>query len=249
MIKKMIFNSDDFGMCEGNTIGVLLAHKNGILTSATCMMNMPYAEFALNESKKFPDFGVGIHLVLTVGRPLLEGAKSFVDENGNFRRPKSYADGQPHADKDELYNEWKAQIEKFIKVAGHKPTHIDSHHHVHMLPWHIDIAKKLAQEYDIPMRQRDKVLDTYEYVKVDENFYEDGVTIECLKDILTNNNDEILEVMAHVALLDQELYDMSSYNLPRMKELQIITSDEMKQFIKDNNIELVHFGDVKKQVV
>ena len=71
MIKKMIMNADDFGMTEGNTIATLLAHADGIVSSTTCMMNMPFAEFALEEAKKYPDLGVGIHLVLTVGRPLV----------------------------------------------------------------------------------------------------------------------------------------------------------------------------------
>ena len=52
--------------------------------------------------------------------------------------------------------------------------------------------------------------------------------------------------MNHVGFLDQQLYDMSSYNMPRIKELQIIQSEELKQFIKDNDIELIHFGHIKK---
>ena len=54
MIKKLIMNADDFGMTQGNSIGILMAHAQGILTSTTCMMNMPYAEFALKEAEKFP---------------------------------------------------------------------------------------------------------------------------------------------------------------------------------------------------
>ena len=245
MVKRVIINADDFGLCESNTLGILSAHKNGILTSATCMMGMPYAELALKEARQCPDLGIGIHLTLTVGKPVSEGPKSFTDENGYFKKKKMYPKGQPEVDEDELYDEWKAQIEKFIAIAGKKPTHIDSHHHVHMLPWLNHIAKRLALEYDIPMRQRAQVLDTYEYVFVDERFYEEGVTYETLKTMLLEDR-EIVEVMNHVGFLDQPLYDMSSYNLPRMKELEIIKSDEMKEFIKEHNIELINFSHVKK---
>ena len=103
MIKKLIVNADDFGMTEGNSIGILMAHADGILTSTTCMMNMPFAKFALDQAKNYPDLGVGIHLVLTVGRPLVDGAKSYTDKDGNFIRPKDYPDHQPHADPEELY--------------------------------------------------------------------------------------------------------------------------------------------------
>ena len=57
-----------------------MAHADGILTSTTCMMNMPFAKFALDQAKNYPDLGVGIHLVLTVGRPLVDGAKSYTDK-------------------------------------------------------------------------------------------------------------------------------------------------------------------------
>ena len=245
MIKKLIVNADDFGISEGGTIGTLLAHKNGILTSTTCMMNMPYIEKALKLAADYPDLGLGIHFVLTVGRPLVEGAKSFVDENGNFKRPSAYPN-DVHGDEEEVYTEWKAQMEKFIALTGHKPSHIDSHHHVHLLPWHKDVTIRLAKEYDLPIRQREQIIDTYEYVPVTESFYNKGVTYENLIELLSGDG-EYLELMTHTALLDQRLYDMSSYNLQRMKELEIITSDKIKNFIKDNHIELINFNDILKK--
>ena len=127
-------------------------------------------------------------------------------------------------------------MEKYIEVAGHKPTHIDSHHHVHLLPWHVEVAKRLAKEYDLPMRQREQVLDTYEYARCDDRMYGDDA----------NYDFEILEFMCHPAYVDQRLYDMTSYCLPRMKELELILSPELKQFVVDHNIELINFSDIKK---
>lgn len=245
MIKKLIVNADDFGMTEGNTIGILHAHADGILTSTTCMMNMPFAPFALKQAEKFPKLGVGIHLVLTVGRPLVDGAKSYTDENGNFIRPKDYPDHQPHGDPEELYQEWKAQIELFIKTAGKKPTHIDSHHHVHLLPWHQDVAMRLAREYDVPMRQRDQILDTYEYARCADQMYGDLITYDFMTSEL-DKEEEIIEYMCHPAYVDQRLYDMTSYCLPRMKELELLRSPEMKKFVADNHIELINYTDLKK---
>ena len=245
MINKLIVNGDDFGMSLGTTLGILIAHQQGILTSTTCMMNMPYAQYALDEAKKHPHLGVGVHLVLTVGKPLIEGKKSYTDQDGNFIRPKDYPDGHPHADSEELYLEWKAQIEKFIEITGHKPTHIDSHHHVHLLPWHIEVAKTLAQEYDIPMRQRDRVLDTYESVRCFDQMYHDDVNYDFFTNVLKNNTGN-LEFMCHPALIDQRLYDMTSYHLPRMKELELLTSDEVKTFLQEHHIESIHFSMLEK---
>ena len=208
MIKKLIVNADDFGMTEGNSIGILMAHADGILTSTTCMMNMPFAKFALDQAKNYPDH-------------------------------------QPHADPEELYTEWKAQIEKFIEIAGKKPTHIDSHHHVHLLPQHQEVVIKLAREYDLPIRQRDQIIDNYEYVRCNDQMYDDLITYDFMSNSM-KVDEETLEYMCHPAYVDQRLYDMTSYCLPRMKELALLRSEEMKNFIKDNNIQLINYSDLKK---
>lgn len=244
MIDRLIVNADDFGMSEGTTLGILLAHQHGIVTSTTCMMNMPYAKYALDEAKKYPNLGVGVHLVLTVGQPLLKNAKSYTNQNGDFIRPCDYPDGNPHADENELYNEWKAQIEKFIEITGHKPTHIDSHHHVHLLPWHHEVTKRLALEYHLPVRQENQFLTHYEYVPCDTTFYNQKMNINYLKELM-EKYDGTLEIMCHPALLDQRLYEMSSYHLLRMKELDILRSQEIKDFIKNHHIKLINYSHIK----
>ena len=243
MINQLIVNADDFGMTQATTIGILVAHKQGIVTSTTCMMNMPYAKFALKQAQNYPELGVGIHFVLTVGRPLIDGALSYTDENGNFKRPNDYPDGKPHADTNELYQEWKAQMEKFIEITGHKPTHIDSHHHVHLLPWHIEVTKRLAKEYDLPIRQREQITDTYQYVPVFDQMYDEDVHFQFITNLFKSRSG-ILELMCHPAFIDQRLYEMSSYNLPRMKELELLTSPEVKTFIQKNHIKLINFSDL-----
>ena len=107
MIKKLIINADDFGMCEGNSLGILLAHEQGIVSSTTVMMNMPYASWALDKAKAYPNLGIGVHLTLTAGKPLLSGKKSYTDEAGNFLRPSAYEDGFPDGEPDEVYEEWQ----------------------------------------------------------------------------------------------------------------------------------------------
>lgn len=245
MTKKIIINADDFGISEGAVLGIIKAHRDGILTSTTCMVNMPYAKLGLQLASKYPDLGVGIHLVLTVGKPLIDGAKSYVDSHGNFLRPAAYPNGKPNANPDELYREWKAQIEKFIELAGKKPTHIDSHHHVHLLPQHRDVLLKLAKEYDLPIRQREQISNDYQYVRCNNLFYKDNVNYEYLTSMI-NDFDEYGEIMCHPALLDWRLYQMSSYNIPRMKELEVLCDEKIKQYLKDNEIELINFSHLKK---
>ena len=253
MVKRVIINSDDFGITEGVTIGTLHSHTDGVLTSTTCMMNMPFAEFALNLAKDYPDLGVGIHLVFTMGRPLIEGAKSFTDADGNFRKLNTYTFDEAskrvitEADPDELYAEWKAQLERFIAVAGKKPTHIDSHHHSHTFVNNIEVAMRLAEEYDLPIRQTEPFMDHYEFIPMVGSFYGDELTNDSLIDLMKNSDAHTIEIMCHPGYVDQRILDLSKYNLPRAKEMEILRSDEVKQFVKDNGIELVTYAVAKKK--
>lgn len=242
MIKKLIINADDFGMCEGNTLGILLAHEKGLVTSTTVMMNMPYAKWALDKAKNYPDLGIGVHLTLTMGKPLLPGKKSYTDDEGNFSRPSAYEDGFPDGDPEEVYAEWKAQIEEFIKYTGHLPTHLDSHHHVHMEHRQVEVIKRLSKEYNLPIRQTEPI--TEHYFPAFTNFYAKDVNFETFKEICETDNDTV-EIMSHPALADERLMHVTSYNLPRMKELELLISDEFKDYIKENNIELISYKDIK----
>ncbi len=257
MVKKLIVNADDFGLTEGVVRGIIRTHQDGILTSTTAMVNMPYIELAAEMAKENPKLGVGIHFVLTMGAPLTDG-KSFTSENGNFKRPSEYGGNPPIADQDELYVEWKTQMEKFIKVFGKKPTHIDSHHHTHMNGTNFDVAIRLAKEYNLPIRiaYRDVPADEmekynslgYEYVPCVMNFYAEDATIDFLLNDKGNIKDlEIAEIMCHPAFVDKRMLDISSYAIPRTQEMAVLRDQKVKDWVKDNNIELISFADIKKK--
>ena len=116
MIKRLIVNADDYGLSEGVCLGILKAHRDGILTSTTCMMNMENIKKYLEMTKDYPNLGLGVHLNITVGKPLTN--VSFVDEKGNFKSRDTYTNREAIVSQEELYQEWKAQIEKFIKIMA-----------------------------------------------------------------------------------------------------------------------------------
>ena len=239
MIKRLIVNGDDFGMCEGNSIGIILAHKEGILTSTTVMMNMPYAYFALDLAKRYPDLGVGVHLNVTAGQPLTD--IKLTDENGYFLNKKFIRAHPDLITKESLYKEFKAQIDKYINYTGHIPTHFDSHQHIHLIPEYKDMIIRLSNEYNIPFRQREPL--SAPFVKCIDTFEQSNVSIDYLLYLFTNNYDTI-EIMCHPGLIDQRLCDISSYSLPRMKELEIMRSRRIIDFIKKNKIELINYSNI-----
>lgn len=199
MIKRLIVNADDYGLSEGVCLGILKAHRDGILTSTTCMMNMENIEKYLEMTKDYPNLGLGVHLNITVGKPLTN--VSFVDEKGNFKSRDTYTNREAIVSQEELYQEWKAQIEKFIKIMGHKPTHLDSHHHVHLLNSNIDVALKLAHEYDLPIRQETYLQKDFEPVYFEELFYNQDATFEMIDTIL-HKDVKNYELMCHPAMID-----------------------------------------------
>ena len=166
-----------------------------------------------------------------------------IDEKGNFKSRDTYTNREAIVSQEELYQEWKAQIEKFIKIMGHKPTHLDSHHHVHLLNSNIDVALKLAHEYDLPIRQETYLQKDFEPVYFEELFYNQDATFEMIDTIL-HKDVENYELMCHPAMIDWKLYQISSYNLRRAHELDIICSQKAKEMTK--KIELINYQDIKK---
>ncbi len=229
---KLVMNGDDLGYTLANTLGIIEAYRNGIVRSTTAMVNMPYIEDGVRLARECPDLGVGVHLVLTAGRSLT-GNRTLSDENGNFFRQSVLR--QKEVDQEEVYAEWKAQIERFIELFGRKPTHIDSHHNVHYTMEQLrPAAERLGQEYGLELRYFGKY-------KLVNGFYEEGSTKENLMKILSEHLNEDIEIMCHPGYCDLELYRKSAYALQRVKELDILCSDELKQFVQDHQIELAHY--------
>ncbi len=151
---RLIVHADDFGLSERVNDGVLDAHLNGILTSASVMVSAPAFEHAVRLSKEHPSLDIGLHLTLIEERPLLDPAlvPSLVDETGCFHKhitvfAKRYMQGLINLD--EVRLELEAQVRKAID-AGLVLSHFDSHQHVHMLPGILRVAQDLAAKYSIP---------------------------------------------------------------------------------------------------
>ena len=150
-MKHLIFNADDFGYSYGVNYGILESHLRGVLTSTTLMAGMPGFDHAVALAKAHPSLGVGVHLTLTCGRPLLPGHRTLTEPNGDFHPLAFYHSEAQPLDSGEVYREWKAQIDKVI-AAGIQPTHLDSHHHVHTFRGLEAVFVRLAREYRLPVR-------------------------------------------------------------------------------------------------
>lgn len=223
---KLIVNADDFGYSRGVNYGIIDAHINGIVNSATMMMNMPGVTHAVELAKENPQLQVGIHLVLTCGKPLLAEVPSLVNENGSFKRISEFKE-QSDLSLDELAREWSAQIEKFLET-GLTPTHFDSHHHVHTIPAFLPVVQMLSKKYNLSARRflRDPVEGVPAFSDVFlHDFYGEGATSDYFENLVTRVQDgQTVEVMCHPGYLDYEILNGSSYAVERVKETDILTS-------------------------
>ncbi|MGB0036802.1 MAG: ChbG/HpnK family deacetylase [Candidatus Acidiferrales bacterium] len=135
--KRLIVNADDFGMSRGISDAILIAHRHGFLTSASLVVNMPASEYALERLAKAPNLGVGIHLNICQGKPILHPHEipSLVDTSGDFHSPPALIQRiwRWQISKQDVQAEFRAQI-RWMKDRGIEPTHADSHHHMHIYP-------------------------------------------------------------------------------------------------------------------
>lgn len=132
MTLRLIVNADDYGRSAEISRGIREAHARGIVTSTTCMMNYPTTDADIATAlAETPRLGLGVHLVLTSGRPLTPPAEipSLTNTDGGFLSLEAFTARLGQINPAEAKTEWRAQIEKFIRAAGRAPTHLDSHHH------------------------------------------------------------------------------------------------------------------------
>jgi len=245
----LIVNADDFGLTNGVTEGIIKAHKYGVVTHTSIMANGLFFDEAVEIAKKEKTLCVGVHLVATWGKPLTIKKNSLVDKgNGCFYGYKRliYRFLMARIRKEDIYNEWEAQIEKVIR-SGLDVTHIDSHHHIHMLPIFNKVVYELARKYKIERvrvtRERIELGDPFFLVikkiiflslsflsrnKRDYLFY--GLGLQASRDYKRDLNkimglkNEKTEVMVHPGIVDDMLKKIDVMTYARENELSALIS-------------------------
>jgi len=157
-MKELILNADDFGLTRGVNEGIVRAHRDGVLTSATLMAGGPAFDHAVECAQANPRLGVGCHLVLTGGVAVSpkEEIPSLVDDNGNLPASLGAFVARLTSGKirsRDIARELRAQIAK-IRAAGIQPTHLDTHKHTHAHPRVMKILAKLAHDLGITRVRR-----------------------------------------------------------------------------------------------
>lgn len=165
----IIVNADDFGKNEEVSLAIAEAFDEKLVTRTTLMVNMPYADKAVELARQKGFSGqIGIHLNLTEGCPLTEEIRSnrlFCDEEGYFNAlfhsTSKHRLCMNRKAISQIYIELKAQLEKY-KEYGLELWHVDSHHHVHTDYPVYCALKRLSREYN------------FSSIRISRNLYSGG---------------------------------------------------------------------------
>ena len=149
----LIVNADDFGLSQSVNEAVIRAHRDGILTSASLMVNEPGCGEAVKLAMENPRLGVGLHLTLLMGRSALPPEKipDIVNSRGEFSNSPVGA-GMDYFFKrglrEQLRAEIHAQFEKF-HATGLPLDHVNGHLHLHLHPVIFRILMEDAEKLGI----------------------------------------------------------------------------------------------------
>ncbi len=142
-MKRLILNADDFGLTAGVNRAVLELARAGAITSTTLMATAAATEEAAAAAHHQPGLGVGCHIVLVNGEPVLPASKipSLIDPNSHPNAPKFRPTlGSFVADllrgrirEADIEAEAVAQIRRLQQLEINV-THVDTHKHTHVFP-------------------------------------------------------------------------------------------------------------------
>lgn len=136
--RRLVVNADDFGRSHSINTAVIRAHREGILTSASLMVNGTACDEAVALAKENPKLGVGLHLSLVCGTSALsqEEIPGLVDAGQNFSDGPVGVGFRYFARRHlrpQLETEIAAQFEKFRRT-GLALDHVNGHLNLHLHP-------------------------------------------------------------------------------------------------------------------
>ncbi|MFN2555484.1 MAG: carbohydrate deacetylase [Nitriliruptorales bacterium] len=231
MGKHLIVNADDFGASRGVNRGIIEAHTNGIVTSASMMVTGRAVKEAVSLSREHPTLSVGLHW----------------DVWGEDEREFDIHDVPA------VRVEFQRQLDEFQRLMGGLPTHIDTHRHAHFFEHLTPVFEELVAPLDRPLRGSSKVrfvggfyahwewLDDDLEPVIDHDL--EHVSVAYLEKLL---RDEIgegwTELSCHPGYVTDDY--RAVYLSEREAELTTLTHPRAKEVLDELGIQLVSYHDL-----
>jgi predicted glycoside hydrolase/deacetylase ChbG (UPF0249 family) len=220
-VRYIVVNADDFGASSGVNRGIIEAHRRGVVTSASLMVDRPGAEEAAALAREHPSLSVGLH-------------GCFEDE-----RKEGVVDLS-----DPTACSLEAQLQRFLDLLGRPPTHLDSHHHVHVRPPLLAAFREVAERLGIPLRGCSGVRYCSRfYGQWGGESHPEQVSVSGLVSILDDEvGDGVTELGCHPGYPDPGL--VSSYAAERKLELHTLCDGRVRRFLDRRGLGLIGFDAV-----
>jgi predicted glycoside hydrolase/deacetylase ChbG (UPF0249 family) len=229
--RVLIVNADDFGLSSGVNAGVVKAHEQGILTSASLMVRFPAAAEAASYDGGSTRLSLGLHVDLGEWE-LRNGVWETVYEVVPLERTEI------------VEAEVRAQIESFRRLTGRDPTHLDSHQHIHNFEPTVSLFTRFARELDVPLRHYTSGVaycgDLYGH---DSNSQPipGAITVERLIEIIAGLPAGVTELACHPGLGEDS---GSVYDRERGQEVEILCDPRVREALEREGVALRSFADI-----
>jgi len=213
-MKWLIVTGDDFGITSGVNRGIVQAHREGILTSTSLMVDRPACEEAATLGRRCRTLSVGLHLEL--------------DPNDAERIPA----------------ELERQLARFLELMGGAPTHVDTHHDVHHDPRILPHLLAWARRTGVPVRgySRARHFSKF-YGQWGGETHLEQIGVEGLLRLLDAEvREEVTELNCHPGYVEPGL--PSSYAAEREEELRTLCDDRVRRAMIEKEIRLIGFRDL-----
>lgn len=244
---KLIMRADDLGYSEGINCGIVKTVKDGLITCVGIMTNMEKAKQGYQMIKDF-DIAIGQHTNICEGKCVADPSliPNLVKEDGSF-----YSSHELKTKKmddicvEEYEIEIEAQLKRFQEITGKDPDYLECHavfskHYFRALR---NVAKKHRIFYENPLEkdwQETYHIYSLPFLTLDQNgLYDPRHYFE--ENLEKIKNQDCSVAVFHPGYLDQYVLTHSSYTLIRPLECDFLCKQWLKEWVKENHIQLTDF--------
>jgi predicted glycoside hydrolase/deacetylase ChbG (UPF0249 family) len=222
-MKYLIVNADDFGASHGVNRGILEAHRRGILTSTSLLVNTAWSGEAAEMSRTAPELSVGLHADL-----------------GNELKDTAADPGR------RLHDALAKQFSRFEELMGRPPTHLDSHHNLHRDPKALPAFHDLATKHGLPLREHSPVRYFSKfYGQWGGKTHLEQISVESLTRMLeTEIAEGITELSCHPGYVEADY--LTGYSVEREAELVALCDPVVVETLAAHSIQLVSYHDLNQ---
>ena len=265
---KLLVQGDDFGFTRAVTDGIIDSIDRGILRNTGLFANMPSAEYAVSFMKDRPHVCFGIDFNIVSGPSCADPAliPHLVDSSGEFIRSNVRVKDELYRTEegrrtlfpaDEVYTELRAQYDRFVEMTGKKPGYLHSHS---IGPeTYTEAINRLEKETGVPFSKNIRAEKGVGGIPFTWTKNKDGapkkefdpeaqLNKNTIKKILDHSDlllsYDIAAIGGHPGYVDAELLHWTTLSIERMRDAEMMMSDEIQNWIKENHIELITYYDL-----